>query len=118
MIDELIRRVFTRRDQAHLAHWASKSYSEHEALGSFYEDILDPLDELVENHQGYKGLVKTIKVESFESTNDILGLLKEDVKWIDSNRASISSNIKSLENIIDELTSVYVKTIYKLTNLK
>ena len=39
MIEDLIARVFCTRNCAHLAHWASDSYAEHEALGSFYENI-------------------------------------------------------------------------------
>ena len=48
MIEELISKVFCTRNCAHLAHWASDSYAEHEALGSFYGDIIDILDNFVE----------------------------------------------------------------------
>lgn len=118
MIDELIQRVITVRDQAHLAHWSTKSFSEHMALGDFYDGVISSLDNLVENYQGYKGLVKNIKIKAFETPDNILDTLKEDVKWINENRDKISYKIPSLANILDDLTSVYTKAIYKITNLK
>ena len=118
MIEELVQRVFTARDQAHLAHWATKSYSEHKALNDFYSDVLDSLDAIVENYQGFKGLLKSIKVKGYETPNAIVDILKEDVKWLNTNRSTIANNIASIENLVDELTSVYTKAIYKLVNLK
>lgn len=52
MIEELISRIFKTRNQAHLSHWKTKSFSEHKALGSFYDDVIDKLDDLVEACQG------------------------------------------------------------------
>ena len=37
MIEELVSKVFSARNASHLAHWATKSYAEHQALGAFYE---------------------------------------------------------------------------------
>lgn len=109
--------MFAARDQAHLAHWATKSYAEHEALGDFYDEIVDSTDSFIENYQGVFGLVGKISGK-FETVSNILDVLKEDAKWLKANREKIAKNIPSLENIIDELTSIYIKTIYKLTNLK
>ena len=61
MIEDLIARVFCTRNCAHLAHWASDSYAEHEALGSFYEDIIDILDNFVEVYQGNYKKVEDVK---------------------------------------------------------
>ena len=118
MIEELITRAFTRRDQAHLAHWATKSYSEHMALDEFYNDVIDAIDSITENYQAYFGLVPSVSISKYETPSDILSLLKEDVKWINKNRSKIAQDVPSIENLIDELTSVYTKAIYKLTNLK
>ena len=48
MIEELVARVFALRNAAHLEHWATNSFSKHMALGSFYDDIIDKTDKLVE----------------------------------------------------------------------
>ena len=49
MIEELIDKTFHIRDASHIAHWKTKSYSEHMALGDYYEDIIEKIDEINEN---------------------------------------------------------------------
>ena len=44
MIEELVSHVFALRNAAHLSHWATKSYSEHKALGKLYDDLIDKID--------------------------------------------------------------------------
>jgi len=52
-------RYFTRllaiRDQAHVFHWQTNSFAQHEAFGEFYEDFLEGVDEMVEAIMGIKG---------------------------------------------------------------
>ena len=44
MIEELIDKTFHIRDASHIAHWKTKSYSEHMALGDYYEDIIEKIE--------------------------------------------------------------------------
>lgn len=118
MIEELIARVFRTRNQAHLEHWKTKSFSQHMALEDFYDDVIEELDSLVENYQGFFGLVKPVSVSLHKTPEDILSILKDDVKFITKNANDITKEVTSLQNILDSITSVYTKTIYKLTNLK
>ena len=118
MIEELISRVFKTRNQAHLEHWKTKSFSQHTALGDFYDDVIEELDTLVENYQGLFGLVKSVSISTHKTSEDILTVLKDDVKFITKNANEITNEVTSLQNLLDSLTSVYTKTIYKLTNLK
>ena len=60
MIEQLISRVFYARNLAHYEHWRTKSYAQHQALGSFYDGVIDALDALVEAYQGVNGLVGQI----------------------------------------------------------
>lgn len=52
MIEQLVSRVFSTRNAAHLRHWSTQSYAEHVALGDFYDGVIDALDALVEARQG------------------------------------------------------------------
>ena len=52
MIEELITKIFCTRNCAHQQHWLTGSYAEHSALGDFYTDVIDLLDNFVEVHQG------------------------------------------------------------------
>lgn len=117
MIEELIARVFKTRNQAHLSHWKTKSYAEHQALGSFYDDIIDALDKLVEAYQGSKGIIGHVDLSSKDESVDIIKRLSEDANWIAKNRQKIASSVPALENIVDEIVGVYLTTIYKLKNL-
>jgi hypothetical protein len=117
-INELICRVFSVRNMAHLEHWKTGSFAAHEALGSFYEGIIGSLDGIVELHQGLFGKVSHKEDEELEERleefEDIIERLKDDVKFINKNRSEISSKVPAIENLVDELISLYGSTIYKL----
>lgn len=118
MIEELIYRIFETRNEAHLTHWTTDSYAEHKALEDFYGSILDPLDELVEDYQAAFGIIGEIPEEEEETEEpSVLQCLKDDVKWIQKNRSKISKDIPALQNIVDTIVSIYLRTIYKLENL-
>jgi uncharacterized protein Yka (UPF0111/DUF47 family) len=114
MIEELIEKTFKLRDAAHIAHWKTKSYSEHKALGHFYEDVIDDLDKLIEAYQGVFGIVEKLEDEK----KDVASEIKDQILWINENRSNIAGNIPALENIVDELTALHMKTLYKLENLR
>lgn len=116
MIEQLIARVFYARNVAHFTHWRTKSFAQHEALGGFYDDVIDALDTLVEAYQGAFGLIGSIP--SYGKSNDCLACLKEDAKWIEFNHEKICKGNRAVANLVDGVTEVYLKAIYKLENLK
>ena len=117
MIEELIAKVFEARNATHLEHWRTKSYAAHKALGNFYEDVIDLVDTLVECYQGNFGIIG--KVPDVEQTHneDCIKCLNDQVAWIAKHRSEIAQEVDALENIVDELTGLYLKTLYKLENL-
>lgn len=119
MIEQLISRVFHARNAAHFFHWRATgpgSYAQHQALGSFYEDVIEALDSLVEAYQGAFDLIGTIPAP--ETSGDILAILQGDAKWIEKNHEAICKGNRAVANLIDGVTDVYLSTIYKLRNLK
>jgi hypothetical protein len=120
MIEQLIARVFYARNLAHFAHWRATgagSYAKHQALGSFYDGIIDALDSLVEAYQGAFDLIGNIPAPK-DAGNDILKVLQADAEWIESNHEKICKGNRAIANLIDGVTGVYLSTIYKLRNLK
>jgi hypothetical protein len=118
MINELIQRVFVTRNATHVAHWRTKSYAQHKALGSFYDEIIEALDGLIEAHMGASGdIVDDITIPATKPVKDILKHLSDEAEWIDENREEIAGGISALENIVDNITSIYLTTIYKLKQL-
>lgn len=116
MIKELIDRVFALRDVAHLAHWSTKSYSEHMALGDFYDGLVDKIDAIVEAYQGQFGIIRGIKLEC-TMKGDIIDLIGQEAAWIAKNRTKLGENNDMLINMIDDLSALYSTTFYKLKNL-
>lgn len=116
-IKEMIERVFTTRNLAHFAHWKTKSYAAHQALGELYDKLVDEVDDIVETYQGEFGLVSGLETDQAEETGDILSIIKDDANWIKTNRIRIANGSKTIENMLDTLTGTYNKIIYKLTNL-
>lgn len=117
MIEELIARCFRTRNQAHLSHWKTKSYAEHQALGSFYDDLIDTLDKLVEACQGSRGIIGHVDLSCEDESIDIIKMLSDDANWVSKHRTKLGHGVPAIENIVDELVGVYLTTIYKLKNL-
>ena len=120
MIEQLISRVFYARNVAHFEHWRATgvgSFAKHSALGSFYDDVIEALDDLVEAYQGAFKLIGSIPSPT-DMTSDALKLLEADAAWIEDNHESICSGNRAVANLIDSLTGVYLSAIYKLRNLQ
>jgi len=120
MIEQLIARVFYARNLAHFQHWKATgtgSYAKHIALGSFYEDVIDALDTLVEATQGAFDLIGAIPAPE-DTKSDALAALEADAAWIETNHEAICRGNHALGNHLDTLTGVYLAAIYKLRNLK
>lgn len=113
MIQELVARVFATRNAVHQAHWATKSFAEHMALGEFYEALPDKLDAIVEMYQGANALIGPVDIEPVVG-KDLTKHLQAEARWIDDNREAISGDICALENQLDELAGLYHRTVYKL----
>lgn len=119
MIEELVTRVFQARDLAHRTHWATNSYAQHMALGSFYDSIIEDLDSLVECYQGQFGLIEGAATRSSPLKRpDIATYLQEEFNWINEHRDDICKESTQLENLLDSLLERYSVTIYKLENLR
>jgi hypothetical protein len=117
MIEVLISRVFHSRNLAHWNHWRTKSYAQHKALGHFYDNVIEALDDIVEAYQGAFELVGTIPAPE-KSDSDILKHLETEAAWIEEHHEEICKGNRAVANLIDSLGDVYLSTIYKLRNLK
>ena len=104
------------RDLAHLAHWKTKSFSEHKALNEFYDELLDAIDGFVEQYQGYYGKRMNIERDTERRADDIRKVLDYQVEWIEKNRYEICDKDETaLQNTIDEIVRLYQHTLYMLT---
>lgn len=100
----------------HFFHWSTDSFSKHMALGTYYDEIVDLVDDLVEAYMGcYE------KIESFPK---VYHLPKDPVAYMDSLKNFVDDARKDLpqetqlQNIVDEIAQLIDSTLYKLKNLK
>lgn len=118
MINELIQRVFVTRNATHMAHWRTKKYAQHKALGMLYDGIVDDLDAIVEAYMGaYGEVVEDIEIPKTPKVKDILKHLAEEANWIEENHEEICQGVSAIGNLIDNLTARYLSTMYKLKQL-
>jgi hypothetical protein len=114
MLDKLITRVFKARNAAHAEHWTTNSFAEHEALGEFYENVIAAVDKYVEAHQGTFGQMQ----KAPDQVPNVTQMLRDELMWLTENRSKIAKNVPALENLLDEMAAIYMKTLYKLENLR
>lgn len=117
---KLFSKMFESREMAHIYHLQVKgdqgSYAKHMALGSFYEGVLDLIDDLVETYQGQYGIVDGYDViDTTETrTKEPVAYFEELAEFIKHGRKCISEEDTHLHNIIDEVVAITYKTLYKL----
>lgn len=114
----LIVKLFEVRQQAHIEHLATRSFSQHLALEAFYSELLELIDELVEVYQGEFGLIQIQKGLPSTAEIDFIDCLKHLVKQLKLANGKLTGAYSYYGNIIDEITALTLRTIYKLENLK
>ena len=116
-IGNLIAVLFLSREITHREHLKTKSYAQHMALGSFYEEIIGLADSLAETYQGRVGRIEDIPYLGGTS-GDIVEILKRLLSKVEEGRKECCPEDSTIQNIIDEIIALYLSTIFKLTFLK
>jgi hypothetical protein len=122
MIGKFIGVLFLSRDVAHREHLKTKSYSQHVALGAFYDEITDLADSLTEAYQGRHGIIDDIPIfneVSGSTKTTAADKIQEILDFIEKERYdAIKKEDTPLQNIVDEIVGLFLSTLYKLNNLK
>lgn len=114
-IPALISMLFEARTQAHIFHLQSKSYAQHVALGSYYDNLISLADSIAENYQGRYDIISSYPKVSV-NTADPIKMIEQVRSWIDKNRKDCGKETE-IQNLIDEVQSLHNSTLYKLKNL-
>ena len=100
---------------AHILHFQTPSFSEHMALGTFYGEIGDHVDDFVEAFQGKYGLLTKYQADYQLPTSEpveYLNYLKDEVATL--RREPKFPQDSELQNITDEIAQLIDSTLYKL----
>ena len=112
---EFVGMLFLARDVAPSAHLNTRSYAKHQALGGFYDGVIDLADKFAEAYQGKYGLIGPIALMSAKKTNNVVEFLEGQVDdLMDMRYKVVDKDCTPLQNIIDEIFGLYYSTIYKL----
>ena len=107
--------LFLARDVAHSVHLNTRSYSKHVALNIFYDRIIDAADDFAEAYQGRHGLMGPVTLHSAKKTANIIEFLEDSLKQIEDARYEVVDRTDmSLQQLIDNIIEIYLRTLYKL----
>jgi DNA-binding ferritin-like protein len=106
--------LMNSRNQAHVFHFSTNSYSSHKALQKYYEKIEGLFDNYAEGYMGKYGRLNPIKINGRYLTNsaktrEYFGKLLQRIKSLKLPKDTY------LENIKDEIIQLIRKTMYMLT---
>ena len=115
MAAEIVGMLFASRDYAHLAHLKTGSYAKHVALDEFYTGILDLTDSLAEVAQGMYGKLDIKIPQVKENINDPIKVLQGHMQKIE--RMGEDCDGRAVNKVLDDISTLYATTIYKLIEL-
>ena len=113
--NDFLGMLFLARDVAHSVHLNTRSYSKHVALNIFYERVVGVADDFAEAYQGRYGLIGPISLMSAKKTANIIEFLEDQLKEIEACRYEVvDKSDTSLQQLIDNIVELYLRTLYKL----
>lgn len=119
-ISTFFSKLFESREMAHVYHLQVRgdegSNAKHLALGSYYEEVLDMVDSLIEIYQGQYGIIEnydTIDTSETKSKEPV-DYFEELGEYIKHAKKCISDEDSHLHSIVDDIVCLLYKTVYKL----
>ena len=100
-----------------ILHRQTRSYSEHTALGEYYEAIIPLVDSLTETIQGLEGEIIDYPVDYYGPASSGLEELTSLKEYVSEERKGLPDN-SEIQNIVDEIAALIDSTLYKLKFLK
>ena len=124
-IDEFVSYTISFLNNIQVFHWQTQSYSEHQALGEYYESLTLLNDKFVESWQGnqntrLKFSEGPYSLENYfskeETKNKILDF-KKQVTTMSGYVAELNESNKfdDIENILEEISETNSRTLYLLS---
>jgi DNA-binding ferritin-like protein len=112
---DFVGHLFLARDVSHSVHLNTRSYAKHKALQEFYEGIVGLADDFAEAYQGRHGLIGPITLQTAKKNGNIIEFLQDSLADVEANRYKVcEEKDTAIQNIIDEIVGLYLKTLYML----
>ncbi len=118
LMGRLIAVLFLSREIAHREHLRTKSFAQHMALNTFYDEIVGIADSITETYQGRYGIIDDIPMLDAPPKAPIDDVLENQLALVEKLRYSaVDKTETSIQNLIDEAVALFLSTLYKLRNL-
>ena len=96
----------------HFFHWSTDSFSKHMALGTYYDEVVDLVDDLVEAYMGcYEQITEFPSV--YHQPKDPVKYLQSLQKFVKEARTDLPKD-EQLCNLVDAIADLIDSTTYKL----
>ena len=96
----------------HFFHWATNSYSQHKALGNYYDEIVELVDDYVEAYMGCYEQVKDFP-SVYHQPKEPLAYLQSLQTFVKNARSDLPSDTEICQ-LIDNIAQEIDTTIYLL----
>ena len=97
----------------HLLHWTTKSYAEHVALGKFYTELPDLVDQLAEAMMGKFDITPTFTADYYAPEASGKAELEELRNYVEQERAKLPQD-SEIQNLVDEIAALIDSTLFLL----
>jgi len=97
----------------HLLHWTTKSYAEHQALGTFYEEMPELVDQLAEAMMGKYDQTPTFPAMYHAPAATGKEELEALKAYVEQARQSLPQD-SEIQNITDEIAQLIDSTLFLL----
>ena len=115
---KLISYLLHSRTQIHIFHWQTQSFAEHMALNTYYDEIVELIDGIVEAWMGKYGILKgysNFNLMEYTNVQQVIAYLEALCEAIDATYDIVTDTY--IQNLLDGITELTRSTIYKLQNL-
>ena len=117
-VGEFIGNLFHSATITHFMHLQSKSYSQHIALGTYYDEIIELVDAVAESIQGCYGELITTYPQMFSNVSvtplEYMTMLQV---FVADSRVDLPQE-SNIQNEVDNIATLIDSTIYKLAFLE
>jgi len=112
---KMVSCLFHSRTQVHVFHLQTKSFSEHQALGAYYDSIVGIVDGLIESYQGKYGILMNytnLPIKNYTDSAQVVSYFIQLGEVVEILRQDVQDSY--LQNQIDNVTELIESTKYKL----
>jgi DNA-binding ferritin-like protein len=119
-VSNLFSKLFESREMAHVYHLQVRgdegSFARHEALGKYYEEVLEIIDDVIEVYQGQYGIVENYDVIDTSGTKskEPVDYFEELAEYVKHARKCITNEDTHTHSLLDDIVVLIYKTLYRL----